>query len=351
MVIRFANKHPAIIMLAITYSWTWIFWFLAFSALSDPQGFKLAMFLLGGFGPAVGGVLALRLTDSDRDQGPMGWTGFLVGAGLALIALACFRFNILGVVRSVGPSRQLGILEFPADSPAWVYLLMALLPLVSGFVFASTQSRDQRLRSFFAGLVPDRRTLVLAIPVLLFFPVLLIVSNTIASLLGMEYPVPRYLEEDLSAWLPVMFVKLFTVAILTGGNEEHGWRGVLQPLLQKTMNPLIATLIIGVLWELWHLPLVLNGIYGEGAALPIVVSRMIGIIPIAYLLAFIYNGSRGSVFLCVLIHACINSQIGYFAGSALASVIGTGRIVGLILVQRWWQKDRGYIPVVETRGQ
>lgn len=351
MLIRFANKHPAIVMLAITFVWTWTFWFLALSVLTDPQGLKLAMFLLGGFGPAVGGVLTLRLTNSDRDQGPMRWTGFLVGAGLALIALACFRFNILGVVRAVGPSRELGILEFPADSPVWVYLLMALIPLVSGFVFASTQSRDRRLKSFFAGLVPDRRTLILAIPVLLFFPVLLIVSNMIASLLGMEYPTPRYLEENLSAWLPVMCIKLFTVAILTGGNEEHGWRGVLQPLLQKTMNPLLATLIIGVVWELWHLPLVLNGIYGEGDALTIVISRMVSVVPLAYLLAFIYNGSRGSVFLCVLAHACMNSQIGYFGGSTLASVIGIVVVVGLVLAQRSWRKESAYIPIVETPGQ
>lgn len=111
--------------------------------------------------------LTIRLMKGEHSSGQMRWAGFLVGAGLAVIALACFRFNVLGVVRAVGPSRELGLLEFPADSPVWVYLLMVLVPLVSGFVFASTQSRDQRLRSYFAGLVPDRRTLILAIPVLL----------------------------------------------------------------------------------------------------------------------------------------------------------------------------------------
>jgi len=119
---------------------------------------------------------------------------------------------------------------------------------------------------------------------------------------------------------------------------------VLQPLLQKSMSPLVATLIIGVVWELWHLPLVLNGVYGEGDALPIVVSRMIGIVPVAFLLAFFYNGSRGSIFLCVLSHACMNSQIGYFAGSPLASAIGAALIIGIVIAQRWWQKDRGFVP-------
>ena len=113
--------------------------------------------------------------------------------------------------------------------------------------FASPRSRNERLSAYFAGLVPNRRTLLLAIPVVLFFPVLLIVGNAIAKLLGNDFAKPLYLQMPVSVWLPVMTIKLFTVAMLTGGNEEHGWRGVLQPLLQKATNPLVATLIIGVI--------------------------------------------------------------------------------------------------------
>jgi membrane protease YdiL (CAAX protease family) len=180
--------------------------------------------------------------------------------------------------------------------------------------------------------------------VLLFFPVLLITGNAIARLLGNDFPEPLYLQMPVSAWLPVMAIKLFTVAILTGGNEEHGWRGVLQPLLQKTTNPLVATLIIGVIWELWHLPLVLNGVYGEGDPAVIVVSRMLSVVPIAFLLAVIYNGSRGSIFLCVLSHACMNSQMGYFGGSQLSHLIGVLIIIVAIVMLRFWRRDAAYVP-------
>lgn len=342
--IDIARKHPAIFMVVTTFAWTWSFWFVAFNFLTEPQGLRLALFLLGGFGPAVGGVLVLRMQGDQIRSGPPKIGGFLVGAGLALAALALFYFDVLGVTTSNGPSKVTGILEFPTDSPAYVYILMALIVFVSGYIFASPRSRNERLSAYFAGLVPNRRTLLLAIPVVLFFPVLLIVGNAIAKLLGSDFAEPLYLQMPVSVWLPVMTIKLFTVAMLTGGNEEHGWRGVLQPLLQKATNPLVATLIIGVIWELWHLPLVLNGVYGQGDPMVIVVSRMLGIVPIAFLLSVIYNGSRGSIFLCVLSHACMNSQIGYFAGSQLSQLIGILIVVVAIIMLRLWRRDAAYIP-------
>lgn len=337
----FANTRPVIFFVTVTYLWTWVFWVCALHLFSEPQGLKLALFLIGGFGPALAGVLTLRLHTGDRDAGTMKPAGFIVGASLAIAALVMFRFDVFGV-SSISPS---GLLEFPADSPFYVFGLMGVVVMASGFVFASIQSRDSRLRSYFSGLVPDRRTLVLAIPVLLFFPVLLISSNALADMLGMSYDQPKYLAEPMSLWLPLMFVKLFTVAMLTGGNEEHGWRGVMLPLMQKTMSPLVATFIIVVVWESWHLPLVFAGIYGEGNPLVILGVRILAMIPFAFLLTAIYNGSRGSIFLCIVFHACINSQINLFGGSMLANAVGLVLVIVLIVIYRMWRSNSGYLPV------
>jgi membrane protease YdiL (CAAX protease family) len=340
---RFAQKRPAIFMVVTTYAWTWSFMFSSLNLVSEPQGLKLALFLLGGFGPAIGGVLTLRLQSGERATGKISMGGFWVGAGLAIVALLLFRFNVFDVTGYPGPVTK-ELLRIPADSPIYVYALMGLVVVASGFVFASIQSRNGSLRSYFTGLVPDRTTLILAIPVILFFPITLIGSNLLADLLGMEYTQPKYLQDPMSVWLPFMFVKMFTVAMLTGGNEEHGWRGVLQPLLQRSMSPLTVALIIGVIWELWHLPLVLGGIYGEGNPALIVIGRMLLVFPLAFLLAAIYNGTRGSIFLCVLFHACVNSQIGLFGGSQLANLIGVLIVVVLIVVFRMWRRGSGFVP-------
>lgn len=336
---QFVDRHPAVFMVAATYLWTWSFWFTALFVLDNPQGLRLSLIFLGGFGPALAGILTLRIQGRVAAGKSRKLGAFAIGVLLAVVAIALLRFNVLNVTAGTA-----AFLDFPSDSPMYVYLLMALTPLVSGFVFSSIQSRNQRLSLWFAGLVPDKRTLLLAIPVVLFFPTLLIASNVLADILGMEYTEPKYLQDSVSAWLPVMFVKMFTVALLTGGNEEHGWRGVLQPLLQKWASPLVAALIIGVIWELWHLPIVLGGVYGEGEPLTIIVSRLVNVVPVALLLAIVYNGSRGSIFLCVLFHACFNSQAPLFFGSPIASLVGIVVVLIAIFVLRMWRGGTGYVP-------
>lgn len=47
----------------------------------------------------------------------------------------------------------------------------------------------------------------------------------------------------------------FPIMIIGGGLEEIGWRGYLQPTLQKKWSSFISTLIVGGIWAIWHLPL------------------------------------------------------------------------------------------------
>jgi membrane protease YdiL (CAAX protease family) len=329
-------------MVCAAYGWSWIWWFTGFSLDPELQGLRLSFFILGGFGPAVGGVITMRLQNGDRDSGSLKWTAFAIGAILTIAAFAIFRLDFLGVISQ---SHAASILAFPADSPAYVYAFMLLPVLVSAWVISSVQSRNQGLRSWLRGIVPDRRAWRWALPVLLFYPVLMVGSNLLADLLGMEYEQqPQYLLEPVSIWLPVMFLKMFTVALLTGGNEEYGWRGVLQPLMQRSFNPLIAGLIIGVIWELWHFPIVLEGIYGDGPVLALVANRMLSVVLFAVMLAAIYNRSGGSVFLCILFHACLNSQPAAFGGSMLALPLGIAIIVAMVIGLKLWRRDRAFVP-------
>lgn len=47
--------------------------------------------------------------------------------------------------------------------------------------------------------------------------------------------------------------------------EETGWRGYAYPSLNQSYSPLVSSLIVGVLWSLWHLPLtMIQGTYQHG---------------------------------------------------------------------------------------
>ena len=61
------------------------------------------------------------------------------------------------------------------------------------------------------------------------------------------------LAEGLS---PISAMGVFLAALMvSGGNEELGWRAVLEPELERSMPVSAACLVTGAIWGLWHLPL------------------------------------------------------------------------------------------------
>lgn len=336
---KLAKNHPVLLFITMTYIWSWSFW-IPVHIDNLPPGMTMALTFLGVFGPAVAGSMLLRLRESAPSTKPVFGTGFLTGALFAVAALVMFQFNLLGVT-DMAPKDDL---TFPVQSPWYVYALMGLVVFLSGFVFSNVQNKAPSIRAYYKGLIPNRRTLTLAVPLLLFLPTILFGANLLAQLVGLPYEQAEHLLLPATTWLPLMFVKLFTVAMLTGGNEEHGWRGVLLPILQEQFSPLKATLIIALVWEPWHLPITLDILGDNPNMVPVLVGRMIFILPIAFLMTFVYNASKGSIFLCVLLHACFNTQVRMFAGSELFVPMLMLTVIALIIFLKPWRRDRGYIP-------
>ena len=101
--------------------------------------------------------------------------------------------------------------------------------------------------------------------------------------------VGEHVDLSLVAARSASYVGTFVFVLVVGGGlEEPGWRGFALPRLQATRSPVHATLLLGLLWGLWHLPL-----YGLGA---------IGPLFFAFPYTYLYNKTR-SVVLCVLLHA------------------------------------------------
>ena len=128
----------------------------------------------------------------------------------------------------------------------------------------------------------------------------LILPEGLASLLGLG---PGYVLSYLSTYVLV---------VILGGPlfEEPGWRGFALPRLQPLHSPLLGTLILGLLWALWHLPEFLVPAWAEssgGSGFLDIVKFVLIAIAFAIVITRVFNNTKGSVFMAILVHASIDT--------------------------------------------
>ncbi len=106
-------------------------------------------------------------------------------------------------------------------------------------------------------------------------------------------------------------IELVLFVLVVG--EELGWRGYALPLLLEKRSALTASLILGVLWGLWHLPTFLvpgTPQYG----LPLVAFVLLTV-EYSILMTWVFLHTHGSVLIATLFHGAINLSQGFFVGS------------------------------------
>jgi membrane protease YdiL (CAAX protease family) len=108
--------------------------------------------------------------------------------------------------------------------------------------------------------------------------------------------------------------------------EELGWRGYALPRVQARFWALSAALIIGVIQTAWHLPLFMSD--PSTSPLPLIV----GYVGLGILATWVFNNTRGSVLMTMLLHASFNTSAGFFGAM----------FVGADLVRMSWLLAAGW---------
>lgn len=108
--------------------------------------------------------------------------------------------------------------------------------------------------------------------------------------------------------IPPMFVAMFFI----GGSiqEEFGWRGFALPRLLNKWNPLKASLILGAIWGIWHLPLFLIPDTGQ-YYMPLGVFLIL-VEAFSVLITWAYIRTKLSLFSALLFHTSINTMLSVF---------------------------------------
>ncbi|MBP8950479.1 MAG: CPBP family intramembrane metalloprotease [Candidatus Promineofilum sp.] len=245
---------------------------------------------------------------------------------LLTFALFIIGFALVGLLISVGGPNYLVVL---------VQILMAWTPTMAYAIVHRKANPGQSLWRYVAGLFTTR---VRLLPLLA--SLLIPVVATAVVWLGyalVSGQAPLALIADLSGM--AIFVMFFDSLIRGPLGEELGWRGYLQVELNKRFSLLKASLIVGVIWAVWHLPLWFIAGYQGLDLLLYIVFFAVGLIAFSVIIGFVYGRGRNLLY-AILLHQMLNfsgrllemDELTVLAGSSAIYVI-IALVMGLVLLR------------------
>ena len=240
----------------------------------------------------------------------------------ALTLLLAAPFWALGAV--AGQSLPQGIgMKLPISS------LMVVSPVAAAIILVY---RDERLagvkrllrRAFDLTSIRPR---VWYVPILLLMPVITALSYGVMRLMGI--PLPELNIPWMS--IPILLVVYFVAAF----GEEVGWMGYAIDPLQQRWPALGASIIVGSVGALWHIPAFIQ----VGDAPGWIVAQCVVLIATRVLMVWIYNNAGRSLLAVIIVHDLLNLSDALapnYTSSYAPFVIGGVTIILAVVVTGLW---------------
>ncbi len=247
---------------------------------------------------------------------------------VAYFALAFLGAWLIIVPMALSRGEQgLGLLPFTVPSPFDFLLIMLSTftgPLLAAvLVTAATEGREG-LRQLRRRILRWRVGVQWYLVALLAPLAIWLVAFGIALRGGPLADLARQPGLLLTSFLPYVLLFFFLPSL----GEEPGWRGFALPRLQAHHGPLLATLILGTLHGLWHLPAFFTHL---GPFTPATfMTFMVGAVGGTFLYTWVFNRSGGSVLLAMLLHGASNSASTLMNKLIPAEVVPDGWIGALV---------------------
>lgn len=216
----------------------------------------------------------------------------------------------------------LGINVFPEQYEIFFIIIAAFGPLAAALIVIRVYKGKIELRKWIKQIFRFR------IPIFSYIAGAFIIPIAIGLLQYLFYILLGG-KTDFSQAMPwyLYLFNLIPTALLTGGNEEPGWRGFALPALLDWFHPIIASLILGVIHGAWHLPLMerYNTTFGW---------YLFNILPLTFFFNWFYIRWPKSIFPIMLFHAGTN-VIGNFIPTPTIVLGGMGTWMFLRGVVYW----------------
>lgn len=139
-------------------------------------------------------------------------------------------------------------------------------------------------------------------------------------------------------------IVMLSATLIGGGNEELGWRGTMQPELEKEFPFPVATLITGCVWMMWHIPLwFIEGMSHQNIHFGLYC--IYGLI-LSFWLAVLYQ-KTASVFCCAIFHGFSNLMLSIFV-IKVNWILAVGLIAALVS-SIWLSYQNGKPKIITKR--
>ena len=192
----------------------------------------------------------------------------------------------------------------PKDSQTPLLLLGGFGPMLAALVVARIFTGSEGMRQWL------RRTFRLRIGLLWYLVAVILLPLAVALLHHGLYLFAGG-ESGFALDQPWVgyFVTVIIGSLIFGGNEEPGWRGFATPMLVTRFHPILASLIVGLVWVVWHLPLYAAEWAGQGQPLLWFFIYAPGL---SVIMTWLFFKSKESVIPIMLLHQATNAVFQYF---------------------------------------
>ena len=207
--------------------------------------------------------------------------------------------------------------------PKFVALIGLFAPALAGLIVAGSADGQAGIREILARLLIWRFGVRWYIVALGLIPAIFVVAALATTVLtGLDFGHVF----GSNPWYFVVASFVFLMVITSG--EEIGWRGVALSRLEATLGGgFRASLVLGVMWGFWHLPLYL--LPGQ-SAFPFVLFLLLTV-GLSILYSVLFKRTQGSLLAAVLLHSSTDimprvMQIAEFTPLIWAIIVAPGLV-------------------------
>jgi uncharacterized protein len=180
-------------------------------------------------------------------------------------------------------------------------LLGTIAPAVIGLALTWYQKREAGLRATLSQLVKADVGIQWYLFAILYMP-----AVKAAVTLSYRLATGRWPPFGREGLVVIAIATVLSTPIQAG--EEIGWRGYALPALAARYGLGPASIFVGLVWGIWHLPLFfLLAADKYGQSFPVYVS---GVVAFSVAIAWLYGHTQGSLLLTMLMHSAFNQTIG-----------------------------------------